>query len=411
MVHIQHKNYIILKFSGLQNSLFETCLGIIGYLFIIRMGKFKTSYIPATFIRLLSDKCKVDIIDYLIINNFLIKQPSKYANTQYYNATGLSKPEKRDANIYIPQQKLIDLNSIYLFDDVMTKYLDAHIHILNNQYFNHYNHSYKYIKVNLPYSERIQCDISVLNILDRWGDKTIKDYDISDFGYDDKFTETHINTFTFNQHLLKYTSIVKPIKIGIMHSIPIILADQLLKTIGKNDYSDFYLKSRFKNALFRLSIDYNIFNEIFEQQFYSAIYGFEHIDEFNKMFPKAHSLLWRIKNGGRGVEPDFIGFTSNLNPKILKNDKRLNLKLNHPALKRGQAYYKIIPLVCMIREVKILRDIWRRLKKCDIPFIPLQSSIVIPTIYEKTTIYIFEDIINQHIDKRLKFIVEKNLII
>lgn len=409
MTQIQQNKYIILDFSDLEDSPFKMCLGVIGYLFVLRQGYHNISYVSSQFIRSMNAKSKKDLIKYLTDNDYIRKQPSTTANTQYYIITGLTKTEKKDANLYLVMPKLRNLKQVFLDDIIIENWVDKHIHLLSNQYFNHFEHSYKWIKIKIPYEERIHYNINQLNIIDRYGDSITKDYEITKLGYDHtKFAGTHFNIFTLDRNLLKYTSLIDPIEIGFLYSIPVILADQMYKIFGENDYSNFFMKRRFTKGLFHFITDYYIFQDIFYQQFYSAIYGYELIKEFNDKFPNANQLLWRIKNGGRGLELPFIGFTKDIKPKILKSDVRLHLECDHPAISRGQPYYRIVPLVCMIREVQIMRQIWKRLKKCNILFLPLTSSVVVERQYEVATSYIVNDILKHNIHPKIKFVVQKN---
>ena len=400
-----------MNFKELPDSRLKWCLGVIGYLFVIRKGYYNVSYIPSSIIRALSSKCKNDVIQYLIDNEYIRKLPSTEANTQYYTITGLTKQIKKDANLYLLLPKLLNLELIFLTDIIIEHFVDTHLHLISNQNFNHYENCYKWIKIILPKEERYKYNIAQLNCIARYGESAYKEYEITELGYDHtKFAGTHFNIFTNNRDLLKYTTLNEPIEIGFLYSIPVILADQMYKTLGENDYSDFFKKKRFTRSLFQFVDDYYIFKEIFYQQFYSAIYGYTRIKEFANKFPKANSLLWRVKNGGRGLELPFIGFTKNITPKILKTDERLHLEDEHPAISSGQPYYKIVPLVCMIREVIIMRQVWRRLKKCGIIFIPLTSSVVVQKEHEKATTFIFEDVLKKHIHSKLKFVVSKMLI-
>jgi hypothetical protein len=406
MARITYKNYNILEFSEIANSRVKFCVGVIGYLFVIWRNNYDVSFIPSSFIIAISKWCKFDIIEFLINTNYILLLPSNQKNTRYYTSTGLSKIEKKDANLYKMKDKILMLYEVILFDDEVTKWIDKHLHLLNRQNFNHYEHSYKHIKVDIPQAERVFYDPFILSIADNYGDATVKRYEINEYGYDqNSFAGTHYNIFSNRKELLKYTSLVEPVEIGIQDSIPVLLADQLYKTQGDNDYSAFYYKNRFKKAMFRFSLDYDICLDIFYQQLITAIYGYVNVDEFKLKFPKAAKLLRRIKEGGRGLEEPFIGFTRDIKPVVKKDDRRLSLKANHPALKEGQAYYKIVSLVCQIREVQIMREYWRRLKLCDIKFIPLISSVAIEQKNEDVAYYIMDDILKKHIHNKIKYVV------
>jgi len=404
MSKIKYKNYNILDFKEIQNPFFKLCVGVIGYLFVVSRGGYDVSYIPASFIKRLESKYKNKIIEFLIDNKYIDLLPSTHKNTQYYIATGLTKPEKQDAHLYKVNRKLLDLYEVILYDDLLTKWIDEHLHLLNGQYMNHYNSIYKYIKIDLPQDvrERYSYNPIILNVIDEYGDPTLKDYYINRFGFDNnKFAGEHLSLFTKYRELLHYTSIVDPWEVGFYDSIPLVLADQLLKTIGKNDFSSYYRKGKYSKSLFKSEKDYDIFDEIYDKTFYSAIFGYDHIEQFQKKWPKAYDKLYQIKSGRSDIDY-FLGFASNIKPKILKSDVRLKISENHPAFKRGQAYYKIVPLVIRLRIVNIMRDVWKRMKKCDIPFIPLFDSVLVPKVYNKVTYYIFYLVLKEHIDDYLR---------
>jgi hypothetical protein len=359
----------------------------------------------------------------------------------------LKRGFKKIPYLYLITNKLRTLRQIKLLDDEMTVWIDKHLHLLNDQYFNHYNHSYKYIKV-LPPSRNafLQFDQDERYIIPLWGLEGEKNYYPDASGYDENsWAGSHINLFTFKKDLIHFTTLVQPIEIGLKNSQCIILADQLLRTydfnitdesetviennfeivikkgrrkrINKkkpvkrvNDYSAFFLKSRFKNPLFNHPNDYDLTKEIFHQQLMTALFGYFHISEFASRFPQAAEILRSIKGGGRGSEKAFRGFADNIKPTIYKTDYRLVLEDKHPALSEGQAYYKIVSLVCRIREVELMRAIWKRLKKCGIVFIPLLSSVVVSDDEKIATSYIVRDEIRKHFDKRLMVeVVEKDL--
>lgn len=400
-----------------------------GYNFVVNRGYNDVSYIPATFIIALSKMCKFDIIQFLIQSDYIRLLPSTKINTKYYNDTGLTKLEKKDPNLYLMKEKILLLNDIILTDNKVITWVDEHLHLLNRQNFNHYNWSYKNIKITLPPNIRLNYEYQILNVIDRYGDPTIKDYDINWFGYDEyKFAGTHKSIFTNDPTLLKYSNIYQPTIIGLNdNAFSLILADQLLKTVGENDFSDFYKKIKIKKMKllkFTWAIEFDIYQKIWGPYLDNVIYGYEHISQFKTMFPKATNLLHQIKSGGN-VNLPFMGFTKNIKPKILKNDVRISLnekhparqyhlirkkKNEHPAYKRGEIYYKIISLVCQIREVQMMREVWRRLKKCDIIFIPLYGSVVVSGNYVGATHYIINEVLKKHIDKRLKYIIKLKLI-
>jgi hypothetical protein len=438
---LKFKNYSILDFEYVSNHSLRICLGIIGYLYLYQESPYNTSYLASRFIQPFNRVSKTNIQDFLEKNGYIIRhyppKKDKIKELQYVN----DENYKKEAKIYLLTNKLRTLREVILFDVYYTNLIDKNTHHLNKQYFNHYYHSYRNIMVNVPSNISNQLTPFAKMVLGDWGDPITKDYDTGKFGYDDSgWAGTHINIFTkinketsdpFNteelsplcKELLKHTSLGEVVEIGILYSRPLLLADQLLKTIGANDYSNFYKKDRFKKllirqnkpqpnvygmskALFSLLMNYNIFTKITPQQFYSAIYGYEHIAQFKTLFPKAWDMLYRIKAGGWDGTP-YCGFTFNLKMKIFKNDTRLVLKKDDPSFKRGQLYYKIVPLVIAMRQVEIMRQIWVRLKKCEIIFIPMEWSVIVSKEDENATHYITEQVLKHNIHKSLKFMVSK----
>lgn len=431
MYRIRYEKYNLLEFSGLENSILKLCLGVIGYLFLEREGKSHISYIPSKFIQCLRSKCKIDLIQYLILNNYIIVYKTPLTEDELRDLRYGIKYKifdenyKKPANLYLLTNKLRALRKIILLDKDFEIFIDKHLHYLNGLYFNHYENSYKHIKISdVPREVYSLLDEKEKNILFEYGHPEVKNYNILDFGFDTKYSGTHVNLFTKNKHLISYTNLVIPLEIGLIDSEVILLADQLLKTVGKNDFSNYFSKRKYqkpffnkegnlvawhKEPLYNSPNDYDLFTEISRLHFRMAAYGYEQINEFRDLFPKAWNLLYLIKKGVTDKGENYIGFTSNLKMPIFKNDIRLQIEDNHPAYKRGQKFYKIISLVIMIRQTEIMRKIFLRLKKCDIRFIPLENSVVISRMDEEPTLYIFNEVLNEFIDKKLKFGIYKTI--
>ncbi|MBI5010639.1 MAG: hypothetical protein HZB98_13545, partial [Bacteroidia bacterium] len=354
----------------------------------------------------------MNLVTYLIDHSYIIKYEKKktFSERMEEQEEILKIGYKKEANLYCLTPKLRDLNHIAINDLSFTLFIDKHTHLLNDNYFNHYYYNYRNIQIELPSELRSHLTFEARDILDRWGDQTIKEYHNTEFGYDDNnWAGTHFNAFVrfnkqlsnfntpetvpFVRELLKHTSLGEVSEIGIAQCWPLLVADQLIKTYGDNDFSDFFKKNKFKkkvivqkvkvkekhnkkrvrktkqttyefslideidilekllidspnvletnvyetNPLFGESNDdYIIFNKIFPQQLYTALFGFQHIKEFKEHFPEAIKILYEIKRGR------YLKFTSNLKMKIFKNDKRLHLKEDAQAFKKGQSYYKIV---------------------------------------------------------------------
>lgn len=431
MRKIKYTHYTILDFQYIEDKRVRLSLGILGFLFVLRGGKGGVSYIPTRFIQPLSNHSKTDLIDILIRGGYIqIYQRKKTQTPDIEDSiiliTRSGKPlkysdikrgYKKEPKLYIVTNKLRGLRKIKLQDEGMSIWMDRHLHLLNEQYFNHYDHNYKHIRVNLPQEEERLLDIEDREIFDGYGHSEIKDYHIWPYGYDNNnWAGNHINLFQQHKHLIKYTDIKDPIEIGLLFDKLIIIADQMLKAFGPNDFSEFYFKKRyspgpykhFSPGLFTLLSEYDLTREIFVQKLYTAIYGWAYVEDFAKKFPQANNLLYKVKTGGRGLEPPFYGFTKGVKPTIFKTDYRIFLDKENPAHQRGQTYYKIVSLVYAQRINFMLRQVWKRLKSCNIRFIPLEASVVVSSEHAKPASYIFEEVIKKNIDNRIKTLLLKN---
>lgn len=444
MNRLKNEYYTILDFPLVENETVKLSLGILGFLFILRQSPSHICYIPSRFRQTLHTRCKQDLTQFLLDHGYiqLYQRPPKKIDPEdesyiisksgkKYTFSDLKRGFKKIPYLYIPTTKLTKLRPIKLRSEEMTVWIDNHLHLLNDQYFNHYNHSYKYIKIeNLPSTFSFNNKYFDKNIIYEYGHPKIKEYHIDGCGYDlNNWAGNHVNVFTHNKDLIKHTNIVKPIEIGIVHSECLIMADQLIKTIGPNDFSAFYLKTRFnkltykknekgkkvliakhKDQLFTLASEYSVYTHLLREQVWMALYRYDNINEFANMFPQTWDMLYRIKAGQSDKGLYFMGFTKNLNPTIFKTDYRLIIPEDSEAYPRGQKYYKITLLVYHIRLVQIMREIWSRLKKCGIKFIPLESTVVVSNGDVVPTEYIVKKIMDKHIDGRLTTVVLKQQI-
>lgn len=445
MNRIKNQYYTILDFPLVDNETVRLSLGIIGFLFVLRQSPSRICYIPSRFRQTLHTKCKLDLTQFLIDNGYLqlyqrpIKQVDPDDEMYIISKSGkrfsygdLKRGFKKIPYLYIPTIKLTKLRQIKLRDEAMTRWIDKHLHLLNDQYFNHYNHSYKYIKIeNVPSSFSFNDRYFKKGVISDYGHPDVKEYHIDNCGYDlNNWAGNHVNVFTSNNELLKYTNLKKPIEIGLLYSECLIMADQLLKTIGPNDFSAFYLKTRFnkltykkdekgrkvliakhKGPLFTLASEYSLYNHLLPEQVWMTLYRYDQVNEFAQMFPQTWDLLYRIKAGQDDKGIHFMGFTKNITPTIFKTDYRLNILEDSDAYRRGQKYYKITLLVYHLRIVGMMREIWNRLKKCGIKFIPLESSVVVSSNDAVPTEYIVKKTIERHIDNRLVTVVLKRKIV
>ena len=434
MSRLELKQYSILNFRDVLDIKLKVCLGIIGYLYVHLQNKYKTSFVPKRFIVPFNRICKYDIQNYLTTNDYIIRhypnKKEKEFELSVVDKNGKihtlnNKGYKMEAKLYFLTNKLRSLYEIILNDDYFTNVIDKNLHHLSGQYFNHYYHSYRNIKIDIPYDKIDEITPEQRMTLERWGDSKTKDYfKINEFGFDDnEWVGEHINVFNLiPRSFLNYTSLGDVVEVGLKYYREVLLADQLLKVFGKNDYSDFFNKTKYNKKivnireskgkkatkkeilikpLFQSKDDYNVYDKISYFEFWNAVYGFYHIDSFAKLFKKANNYLYDIKRGIFKNGVFFNGFTFNIKPLIFKNDIRLFIDGDHPAFKRGQLYYKVVPLVIAYRQVQLMHDFWMRLKKCGIMFIPLECSVAVEKKYEVATTYILKDILNKYIEKQL----------
>lgn len=254
----------ILDFQKYDNPTLNLCLGVVGYL--MKDGKDEKHYtfVPAKFIQSLSRKAKCNLIDYLIDNNYIIKverepddEDKKLKSFYFVNKFAY----KKKPNIYYLTAKIFELNETVLQDESIEKTVITNLHHLYFQSFNHWAHNYRHIQINItdevleeavdneflsnkfkdsrrPKSFHIE---NLKTMMSQYGNLEYKNYDIAQFGIENHW-ERVSNVFTIcNPILRKHTSIEQPIEIGIKYSEGVIIADQLLKAFGENDFSRFFI--------------------------------------------------------------------------------------------------------------------------------------------------------------------------
>jgi hypothetical protein len=423
-------HYSILDFCNVPDKNLRICLGIIGYLYLHRQNQYQTSYLSSRFIIPFNRKCKTNIQNYLIENGYIRRyfppKREKVIDIHLVNDANY----KKEAKIFELTNKLRSLREVILNDLPFTNVIDKNIHHLNGQFFNHYYHSYRNIKIDIPRARIHEIKPELREIFDAWGDPTIKDYDLNKFGYDNnEWAGAHINAFSFvSKEFLKYTSLGDVAEVGFHFSKEVLIADQLLKTIGENDYTDFHKRTKFSKKIisvkqpvkdnrkrkkrsikkeigihpaFESKYDYFLYKEVSYFDFWNSVYGYEYYEGFAKRFPQTYKYLYDVK---RGIYSGtyFSGFALNIKPKIFKNDLRLFIKKDSAAFARGQLYYKLVPLVIAHRQMQINHDYWMRLKKCGIVFIPQECSVIVSNKNITAAAYIMREVLNRHIDKSIK---------
>lgn len=106
--------------------------------------------------------------------------------------------------------------------------------------------------------------------------------------------------------------------------------------------------------------------ELGKTEFYNAIFGFGENKKLSKLFPHFYLRLQDI----RTKNPELIGISSD----------NISLKIKEDAIKRKYKvavypYYKATSLVCQLLEVEIFENIWKKLLKGKIWFIPVHDAI------------------------------------
>lgn len=445
------------------DSLYRTtrlCLGVLGYL--MKERRFKNSevtFVPSKFIQPLSKKSRIDIIKFLIENDYIQRFEPDGSDESWYEKLKAQTAKYRKArNLYLLSPKLLNLNEGYLNDKSVERTVSTNLHHLYQQNFNHWAHNYRHISLNVPNDDvwREAIDNSyyyqlmqpgrpeshyIYNIqiaANRYGNITYKDYNIMNFGGEDNAGRVS-NIFTTCEPILRgYTSLVDAVEIGIKYSEGVIMADQLLKTFGNNDFSDIFIDEA---VAYQEMLDYARRMKLGEplppslelyeppdeemygfrdfQRHYtnydayrgniqSYVFGYDDNESFSQTFPKVWELLYRVKANKRDEEDTkylFNQFVSNITPWILLDDWRLKTK-NQEAYRRGQRFYKVTRLVWILREVEVMRTIWKELKRRGIVFIPILDKVLVSGKFEEVVTRITLKKWREHLDSKIKMFPE-----
>jgi hypothetical protein len=467
--------YQILVFPKISFRTFRLCLGVLGYVMLHRRYKnSEVTFVPSKFIQPLSKKSRRDLIGYLIENKYISrfepfdwdKDINEQIEEEYNRASYKKKPY-----FYLIHQKLRNLRSAYLDDISVEKTVTINLHNLYQQSFNHWAHNYRYIGIEVPNDEiweqvintryhqlRINpykpISLYIHNIkvaAQLNGNLTYKSYDLRMFGLEDDFGGRVSNIFTVSDPILrKYTTLRDAVEIGIKYSEGVLMADQLLRTIGSNDFTDYFIdkavayqewvekeKKKGKKVeikqksleLYTLPKDELIllgkppitYYDIHREQIVNAMFGYSHNSFFSKMFPKTWDILFQIKanvvkekeNDKHAREYIFNQFVSNMNPKIFLNDWRIQIKSKYythrqydEIIRRSQKYYKIVGLVWNLREVEVMRTIWKKLKSFGILCIPIIDKILVSGRFKDAVEKITIETWRKYLDPKIKIFSE-----
>lgn len=466
-----------LVFHNVQNRTLRLCLGVLGYLMIERsFKKSEVTFIPSKFIQSLNRKAKTNLIEYLIQNNYISRfqmyEAPKSAMEEIFREINYDNYKKKP-HLYLIQSRLRILPVDELMDLSMERAIITNIHHLYQQHFNHWAHNYRRISISVPnndiwhniiqtryHREQLHKHRSESYYIDRlksqaaqYGKFDYKNYDLWPFGNESRKTGRISNIFTISDPDLRYySSLENAIEVGIKYSEGVIMADQLLKTIGDNDFSKYFIdkavaykewvekqKRRGKEVkvkpdlieLFSVPEDELIFfgdprpityYELHKEQIILGLFGYQHNDFFSEMFPKAWDKLYQIKGNWVKGEKDqdrhareyiFNEFVSNIRPKIFLNDWRIQVetkKYRHYDIaevnRRKQRYYKVVGLVYQLREVQVMRAIWKKLKKKCIPFIPINDTVMVAGNFEDLVKEITIETWREHLNPKIKIFPE-----
>ncbi len=243
------------------------CLGVLGYLMLQRrFEKSEVTFVPSKFIQPLNRKARNNLIDYLIENDYISKFEPYEEDEGTMEAIERKlnfENYKRKPNLYLIHNKLRSLPERELSDVSMERTIITHLHHLDQQSFNHWAHNYRYIGIEVPSDDIWQEVIDSNYHRDRmspqrseaiyienlkaqanlYGQPNYKSYDLSFFGEEDRRLAYRVsNIFTRSDPILRrYTTLLDAVEVGIKHSEGVIMADQLLKTIGDNDFSNCFI--------------------------------------------------------------------------------------------------------------------------------------------------------------------------
>jgi hypothetical protein len=272
----------ILVFPEVDNPILRDCLGILGFVFrerkkdkelsgVYRGRKgnygrnvYNYSFVPSKFIQALNRKTRTNLIEYLIKEKYikkaaLYKTKNEKGEERFERESG--ERHKLEPNIYYLENKLLLLGFDNLNNPAVERVLENNLHLLHSQSYNHWARNYRKISINVPSNEvweevlessyhrkelsRTRRIVHLSNLqtsAQLYGREDFKHYDISSLGFEHKFGGMPTNIFTKSNPILRqYTSLKDAVEIGIKHNEGVIIADQILKKFGINDFSKFFI--------------------------------------------------------------------------------------------------------------------------------------------------------------------------
>lgn len=412
-----------LVFSKLRNDIIqEECVGVVGYVFLMKKNKRGISYIPSTFIRALSRKAGLDIIDFLIKEDCIAKvdrnkefykipqeiyddiRVTEYfpENDPYVKIIGGNKSStiednwKHSAYLYYIRSNLTLRDEYYVRTEEVTQAIISNIHWLNGLSFNHYKHCF------LPLGGKLQYT-----------------YNIRKIYWDSKVDGRHYNIFTDNPNTVKLV-LENPVFITLKDFLPLILADQLKKTFNCDEMYQFFLKPKYIKKEKRPQSFTEFYQVVPIEYFNAVIYGFDIIEKFKKPFPRTFDTLFKIKNGcstlPKGIKEElrtsrwagryYELWQEGLFIKLQKTNWRISKDVSERAIMSWQPYYKIISYVLHTRQMIILIAVWNWIKKYKIPFIAFNDGVYVEEEQREWVENIFTILGEKYLNPKLRIHTE-----
>jgi len=363
------------------------CLGVLGYVLKERRNKFNITFVPSKFIQPISRKTKINLIELLIEGGYIQRiKPYEGDKTWWDKIREQTEAYKMEPNFYQLKPKLLNLRIGELIDPSIEKVVINNLHHLHQQHFNHWAHSFRHIKLDVPdeaWSTVINSDqivreiwqgksersitLNLRFIAEKFGDQDFKLYTENRvFGYQDPTGRYHSIFTRANPILRQYTSLNEPASIGIRYSEGVIMADQLLRVFGNNDFSKYFIDDAIayqekvteairkesdppqpRNLMLYEPPDDILIHfdpspspisnyEIGRETIYYAMFHYWRNDFFEETFPQTWDLLYKIKANKRGEHEHynkymFEEFVKDIKPWISLNDKRIQVIMDFPS--------------------------------------------------------------------------------
>lgn len=254
--------FLKLSFPNINDPTFRNCVGVLGFVMLEKRNRYDVTFVHSKFIQPLSKKAKGDLIGYLTDNKYIRRiRRFKSKEERMFESYFISIGYKKDPHYFKLLPKILDLHPDYLTDCKVEKVVITNLHHLNFQSFNHWAHNYRHVSINVPSDEIWERVISnsyyasslspnrplsyhISNLkayASYYGNHQLRIYDVTSVGIENHWSRPG-NIFSVCDPVLRnYTSLKNAIEVGIKYNEGVILADQLLKNFGRNDFTDFFI--------------------------------------------------------------------------------------------------------------------------------------------------------------------------